>query len=140
MSERENVRQRIIDILNSAYDTILESRNSGGQQEERLKIEAENKLLKVMELLEAQEPCEDCISREMTLEEVKMHVVYWIEQKDVCRPWPTAMHHIRNAGLLDGPVYQDYIGENWNTKEYGVKWRCWTSHPTDAQREATPWP
>ena len=23
--------------------------------------------------------------------------------------------------------------------EYGIKWRCWTSRPTEAQREATPW-
>lgn len=23
--------------------------------------------------------------------------------------------------------------------EYGKTWRCWTSHPTDVQREATPW-
>ena len=22
---------------------------------------------------------------------------------------------------------------------YGIKWRCWTSRPTDEQREATPW-
>lgn len=22
---------------------------------------------------------------------------------------------------------------------YGIKWRCWTARPTDAQREATPW-
>ena len=22
---------------------------------------------------------------------------------------------------------------------YGKTWRCWTSHPTDEQREATPW-
>lgn len=22
---------------------------------------------------------------------------------------------------------------------YGSEWRCWTSRPTDAQREATPW-
>lgn len=24
-------------------------------------------------------------------------------------------------------------------EEYGVKWRCWTSRPTDEQRETEPW-
>ena len=24
-------------------------------------------------------------------------------------------------------------------KLYGYEWRCWTSRPTDEQREATPW-
>ena len=87
----------------------------------------------VLTLLKAQEP------RVMTLEEVHLHEVYWIEEDDISRPWPTAMHHIRNAGLLDGPVYQDYMGDNWNTKEYGKTWRVWTSRPTDKQREAEPW-
>ena len=27
----------------------------------------------------------------------------------------------------------------FETAEYGKSWRCWTSRPTDAQREATPW-
>lgn len=84
-------------------------------------------------LLKAQEP------RVMALEELRMNEVYWAEQENVSRPWPIAMHHIRNAGLLDGPVYQDYMGDNFNTKEYGKKWRCWTSRPTQEQMEATPW-
>lgn len=77
--------------------------------------------------------------RVMTLEEIRMHEVYWAEQENVSRPWPIAMHHIRNAGLLDGPVYQDYMGDNYNTKEYGKAWRCWTARPTDEQRKAVKW-
>lgn len=30
------------------------------------------------------------------------------------------------------------VNNDYNTG-YGVKWRCWTSRPSDAQREATPW-
>ncbi len=26
-----------------------------------------------------------------------------------------------------------------NIDLYGIKWRCWTSRPTDGQREAEPW-
>ena len=84
-------------------------------------------------LLREQEP------RVMTLKEIRMHEVYWAEQENVSRPWPIAMHHIRNAGLLDGPVYQDYMGDNYNTKEYGKTWRCWTARPTDEQRKAVKW-
>ena len=84
-------------------------------------------------LLKAQEP------RVMTLEEIRMHEVYWAERANVSRPWPIAMHHIRNAGLLDGPVYQDYMGDNFNTKEYGKTWRIWTAYPTIDQREAAKW-
>ena len=31
-----------------------------------------------------------------------------------------------------GRVVADYM-------DYGIRWRCWTSRPTNAQREATPW-
>ena len=30
------------------------------------------------------------------------------------------------------------VNNDYNTG-YGVKWRCWTSRPTDEQREAIPW-
>ena len=83
--------------------------------------------------LEAQEP------RVMTLEEIRMREVYWAERANVSRPWPIAMHHIRNAGLLDGPVYQDYMGDDFNAKEYGKTWRIWTAYPTIDQREAVKW-
>ena len=28
---------------------------------------------------------------------------------------------------------------SYSSENYGKTWRCWTSRPTDAQREATPW-
>ena len=84
-------------------------------------------------LLKAQEP------RVMTLEEIRMQEVYWAERENVSRPWPIAMHHIRNAGLLGGLVYQDYMGDDFNAKGYGKTWRCWTSRPTDEQMEAVKW-
>lgn len=31
----------------------------------------------------------------------------------------------------------DTARERWS--DYGKMWRCWTSRPTDEQREATPW-
>lgn len=34
---------------------------------------------------------------------------------------------------------QQLGGEWMRWDDYGITWRCWTSRPTDAQREATPW-
>lgn len=48
-------RETPIDLLETAYDSILESRNSGGDQRERLVIDAEDRLLKAIELLWVQE-------------------------------------------------------------------------------------
>ena len=32
-----------------------------------------------------------------------------------------------------------YGEEKWHVGAYGIGWRCWTSRPTDEQREAIPW-
>ena len=46
-------------------------------------------------------------------------------------------------GHYERLMYFDVVGSSrengYMLKNYGVKWRCWTSRPTDAQREATPW-
>lgn len=34
---------------------------------------------------------------------------------------------------------QQLCGEWMRWGDYDVTWRCWTSRPTDEQREATPW-
>lgn len=36
------------------------------------------------------------------------------------------------CGFQASPIF-------YPSKSYGICWRCWTSRPTDAQREATPW-
>ena len=46
---------------------------------------------------------------------------------------------------VDIGVVQFRFAPTWNginnadLSYYGKVWRCWTSRPTDAQREATPW-
>ena len=127
MSIRVNDFQWIPGKNDAEYIKLLKS-----SRDEWQKI-AQKAIAKLKTLSRAQEP------RVLTLEEIHFHEVYWIEEHDVSRPWPSAMHHIRNAGLLDGPVYQDYMGDNWNTKEYGKTWRVWTSRPTDEQREEIAW-
>ena len=94
----------------------------------------ETMLKDVLFLLKAQEP------RVMTLEEV--NALDWdycyLEQERLpgneyrgmlgkyimtCVTWPS----ITAAKISQG------------VDSYGKTWRCWTSRPTDAQREATPW-
>lgn len=82
-----------------------------------------------IELLKAHEP------RVVKLEEIRMDEVYWAEQDNISRPWPIAMHHIKNSGS----VYEDWMGESYNINEYGKKWRCWTTQPTKEQMNAEGW-
>lgn len=96
-------------------------------------IKAMLECLPAVDAVPMQEP------RVIALEEIQMHEVYWAERWNVSQPWPIAMHHIRNIGPLNESVYQDYMGDDFNIKEYGKVWRCWTSYPTDEQRETTPW-
>lgn len=49
-------------------------------------------------------------------------------------------------GLEDSeeePIYLYYIGtdffNHFDQNTYGKTWRCWSSRPTDEQREAVPW-
>ena len=85
-------------------------------------------------LLKEQEP------RVMTLEEVK--AFEW----DYCY-----LEQERQPGKEYRMIAGDYaltcitwpcitsMRIEYGDSSYGVKWRCWTSEPTKAQREATPW-
>lgn len=91
-------------------------------------------IAKAVEALKAQEP------RVMTLEEV--NALDW----DYC---------YLEQERLPGKEYRGMLGKyimtcvTWPSitaakisqgmDNYGKTWRCWTSRPTDAQREATPW-
>lgn len=77
----------------------------------------------------------------MTLEEIEaIPEMVWFER--------------RNAGLYAGIPFRLVNADNemraveihvldgfvaQMTKWYGKNWRCWTSRPTDEQREETPW-
>ena len=83
-------------------------------------------------LLKAQKP------RVMTLEEIVSAECVWIEYATsgnivIALPW--------NIELTDDTY--NFIGMPNCFVEfrslYGEEWRCWTSRPTDEQREITPW-
>ena len=82
-----------------------------------------------LELLKTQEP------RVMTLEEAKNSVFCFCESGSVfaCRMFVDPADGF--ATILQFGRPDILIDSN----EYGISFRCWTSRPTDEQREATPW-
>ena len=66
----------------------------------------------------------DLEPRVMTLEETRNCEVVWAEDRSTREIYPCIVKNNMN----DSKLYK-----------YGVQWRCWTSRPTDEQREATPW-
>lgn len=89
----------------------------------------------VMKYLAAQEP------RVMTLEDVKElhpHGDVYIERISSI----TGVHYIYAATIWRVVSKSIWLCPDNATlwfSEYGETWRCWTSRPTDEQREATPW-
>lgn len=91
-------------------------------------------------LLKAQEP------RVMTLEEVvtRRGEPVWFESKSgrTYNGYVLVYDVQEGLGITGVRVGITQPGHTtiWPSKDiYGVKWRCWTSRPTDEQREATPW-
>lgn len=91
------------------------------------------------------EAIQDAIENEprlMTLEEVLATEVVYAEDIDKAEIIPVLVNrraHDRivlvRARLMGGPSLTIYP----LISEYGKRWRCWTSRPTDEQREAVPW-
>lgn len=55
---------------------------------------------------------------------------------------PTLAIVVEKSAMVDAYIIFDHLNgmrHQCTRKTYGDAWRCWTSRPTDAQREATPW-
>lgn len=86
----------------------------------------------IIALLKEKEP------RVMTLEEaksLKQDTVVWYEHDGINRPRPRIVHYADDRCIVftDGGKWQ------YDADGYSSHWRCWTSRPTDEQREAIPW-
>ena len=103
-------------------------------------------ICKLEEALQAQEP------RVMTLEEVRQERICWIEDADdgmMTRLFPATMFGTGKYAsglksymfLAQKPWAVDVNNYEWwyIIADYEQTWRCWTSRPTDEQREAIPW-
>ena len=93
-------------------------------------------------LLQAQEP------RVMTLDlpPAEWHdKAIWLEIKGK-EPTPCLFREYTDRmmfGRYERLMCFDVVGSSresgYMLKNYGIKWRCWTSRPTEAEREAIPW-
>ena len=95
----------------------------------------------VVVLLKAQEP------RVMDVDEViacEKGTVLWVEERQgvVWNLFPleievNSIHPDTGTAYLFFVTYHDC--RKFECSEYNYTWRCWTSRPTDEQREATSW-
>lgn len=82
--------------------------------------------------------------RVMTLDEVKYSSdPVWLEWKDIFTK-PAFMHtdQVTTEDGRNAITFVLFGDEEWYTyadDDYGKEVRCWTSRPTDVQREAEPW-
>ena len=100
---------------------------------------APNEMLRdALTQLKAQEP------RVMTLEEVKQHNnqdgCVWFEQPT----YNAVAAFVRKEDFVIEVISPYILGEpinhgEWLNNNYNITWRCWTSRPTDEQREKEPW-
>lgn len=111
------------------YIKLLESSRNEWQ-----KI-AQKAIAKLKALSKAHEP------RVMTLDEVVITepgTVIWLEDYDK----PTIIPGLVDRVFIWTKVIDFQLVQRTVTADldvYGTTWRCWTSRPTDEQREATPW-
>lgn len=88
-----------------------------------------------IETVKTQEP------RVMTLEEVKTlpsETDVWLDEFCSIIVAATISCTLYGNAYFYGIEHADY-GVDYKLIDYGKEWRCWTSRPTDEQREATPW-
>lgn len=89
-------------------------------------------LTDAMALLEAQEP------RVMTLEEALGGDECWVEYPNGgCGYADCYLSYTTKGADIYRTMKHDF---NVPLATYGKTWRCWTSRPTDEQREAVKWP
>lgn len=88
----------------------------------------------VLALLKAQEP------RVMTLDEIKDGEPYWLSAGKEFVPRPVICIHREDDARKPYITFAWQFGTfSWESEDYDKTWRCWTSRPTDEQREAVKW-
>lgn len=98
----------------------------------------EDALDTIEDALHAQEP------RVMTLDEVKQHNnqygCVWFELLTYNAVAAFAIQDEECTEIISPYILGEPINHGcWPNSNYNVTWRCWTSRPTEEQREAVPW-
>lgn len=63
----------------------------------------------------------------------------WLEDRDKSEVVPGLVMQMYSAVNLDIKKDGKLHTASASRSDYGERWRCWTSRPTDEQREAEPW-
>jgi hypothetical protein len=118
------------DVINGLEEVIAEAVYPDRPRKFMMPLElAEDALA----LLKAQEPR---VMSEVELREIQNEIPVWIEVPfegcDIGHWVLVGYHHYEYKGFK-------YSFDDGALDGMGVKWRCWTSRPDQATREATPW-
>ena len=110
--------------------------NDYSEENRVIREEAERRLKEAynmaIDALKAQEP------RVMTATEAYTADYVYIEFDGVITPAIRTTNE--RYGHRESYFATQQLGGDWmRWDDYGITWRCWTSRPTDEQREATPW-
>lgn len=120
-------REKVIEGLKFTLEESGWDANAAYDQELMIQAVAD-----AIALLKAQEP------RVMTLEEVEEGQAYWLEMRGIASEYAICkMNDHGDSAFLDFSV--QHGDKTLESVGYGKRFRCWTSRPTDEQREATPW-
>lgn len=128
-------REKVIKGLECCFDALVQEEHAFAEngvvmstwQDRAKRIDA---IREAIALLKAQEP------RVMKVGDVRN----WVNSDRVTRE-PVVIE-IRGgvcAWISDDEVRELPGEENLSSDLYGVTWRCWTSRPTDKQREVVKW-
>ena len=129
----------VIDVINGLEESVafFRDRLTGDMFDKWLSASID-----ALALLKSQEP------RVMTLDLPPAEwedKVIWLEIKGK-KPIPCLFRKCCDRmmfGRYERIMSFDAIGSSkeggYFLRNYGVTWRCWTSRPTDEQREVTPW-
>ena len=87
----------------------------------------------IIDLLKAQEP------RVLDFGEIPTmaNVDVFFEERSSCLVYPLMLLSSENSNKSQKVFFFPMAVKPLRT--YGTTWRCWTSRPSDAQREAEPW-
>ena len=87
----------------------------------------------IIDLLKAQEPMVLDFGDIQTMSNVDV----FFEERSSTLVYPLMLIGVENGNKSQNAFFIPMTVKP--LREYGKSWRCWTSRPTDEQREATPW-
>lgn len=85
-------------------------------------------------------------ARVLTIEKMEdaLDTVVWLDMpgsENLADGYSLIMAYSHKNGfvLMDSPFGDNPSQDRYEYSEYGKTWRCWSSRPTEKQRQAVPW-